>query len=498
MIHSEQIYQHLDLLLERNKALRNQIKDPTNTSLTTQEKVEILENLILFEDKVENFKEQYQQKTKIFTAGFGEKFRTIVENTTKILQKKQDKTLVAEFKDLLQPQNEFYTKYLEQLRQLNEAQLENEYAKDTVTKQEQRVAKVQEILKEQKFNLEDFTELNKQFKRTTKHIKRRGLFMLGLFTTSTLLSLFITNPIYKKLAKAYNTYTDVYYDSSLGSLYGKDIANMGKTFVFTDKFILREFIKNYVSQFENEPDKIIDLNFIDVSNITDLSYVLAGEFDVLRSSEFDQLGIYYSDGEKKIKYYYLSGFGYIHCLADQQYIPKKIDISKWNVSNVQNLNMTFICGGYEPDVSNWDVANLKEMQYTFALHPTFNSDLSKWNVSNVTTMRGAFDSATKFNQDISNWNVGNVRDMSYMFYSAVEFNADISRWNVSKVQNTFAMFMGARSFKQDLNTWDIASLRNSFAMFKSSAMSFNEVYSWKDKLSFKNYNELFINEVINK
>ena len=44
----------------------------------------------------------------------------------------------------------------------------------------------------------------------------------------------------------------------------------------------------------------------------------------------------------------------------------------------------------------------------------FNGDISKWNVSNVTNMESMFDSSN-FNGDISKWDVSNVRYNAFMF-----------------------------------------------------------------------------------
>jgi surface protein len=63
----------------------------------------------------------------------------------------------------------------------------------------------------------------------------------------------------------------------------------------------------------------------------------------------------------------------------------------------------------------------------------FNQDISKWDVSNVTDMDLMFKNS-KFNRDISNWNVSNVTSMFYMFYES-EFGGEISEWNVSNVTN---------------------------------------------------------------
>ena len=44
----------------------------------------------------------------------------------------------------------------------------------------------------------------------------------------------------------------------------------------------------------------------------------------------------------------------------------------------------------------------------------FNGDISKWDVSNVEDMYAMFSNSL-FNGDISKWDVSNVKDMSDMF-----------------------------------------------------------------------------------
>ena len=47
----------------------------------------------------------------------------------------------------------------------------------------------------------------------------------------------------------------------------------------------------------------------------------------------------------------------------------------------------------------------------------FNGDISKWDVSNVTNMEDMFF-RSEFNGDILNWDVSNVTNMASMFFFA--------------------------------------------------------------------------------
>lgn len=91
-----------------------------------------------------------------------------------------------------------------------------------------------------------------------------------------------------------------------------------------------------------------DLNDIDVSAITDMSWL----FDQIRDS--------------------------FNCE------PRDINISEWDVSNVTNMRGMFNeCRYFNCDLSKWDVSNVTDMTHMFDLCKRFDADLSKWDVSNV-------------------------------------------------------------------------------------------------------------------
>ena len=90
-------------------------------------------------------------------------------------------------------------------------------------------------------------------------------------------------------------------------------------------------------------DPNADLNDIDVSAITDMSYLFAG--------------------------------------LD----PHNIKIDRWDVSNV--INMTSMFNGrknFNADISGWDVKNVTYMNYMFDGCKKFDQDLSSWQLPNIT------------------------------------------------------------------------------------------------------------------
>ena len=74
---------------------------------------------------------------------------------------------------------------------------------------------------------------------------------------------------------------------------------------------------------------------------------------------------------------------------------------------------------FHGDISMWDVSNVANMNSMFWGARSFDCNISAWDVSNVRDMLGMFCQAYKFNQNISSWKVSSVVDMSYMFQDAL-------------------------------------------------------------------------------
>ena len=89
------------------------------------------------------------------------------------------------------------------------------------------------------------------------------------------------------------------------------------------------------------------------------------------------------------------------------------DISKWDVRRVKNLSSMFAGSTFNGDLSKWDVSRVENMNSMFS-YSRFNSDISKWDVSRVKNMISMFYDS-KFTGDISGWDVSNVKRMHNMF-----------------------------------------------------------------------------------
>jgi len=81
-----------------------------------------------------------------------------------------------------------------------------------------------------------------------------------------------------------------------------------------------------------------------------------------------------------------------------------IDISKWDVWNVENMNSMFNnCQTLKSvgDLSKWDISSVKNMNYMFRNCKNLKSvgDLSNWNISNIDIIHYMF---TFFDSGITN------------------------------------------------------------------------------------------------
>ena len=207
------------------------------------------------------------------------------------------------------------------------------------------------------------------------------------------------------------------------------------------------------------------------------------------------------------------------------------NISKWDVSNVENMShMFYKCLCFDSPLNSWDVSNVSDMSYMFDGCRQFNRPLERWDTSNVRTMENMFSDCNAFNQllnthdeiigtiNYSNiikrnivnssespnglcnvipkiishltyktWDVSNVESMSGMFTNCHRFNKSLSHWNTKNIRNMCRMFQGCYTFNnplsskivRDLNgeilykSWDVSNVENMLLMF-SWARKFNQ------------------------
>ena len=134
--------------------------------------------------------------------------------------------------------------------------------------------------------------------------------------------------------------------------------------------------------YEEEGLVTIDLNFIDVSKITDMSYVFH------EALSYEDLDIEFDD---------FQGFYLL--------------IDRWDTSNIKNMEGMFYDVEFRADLYDWNVSNVKNMSMMFNGCGLFDSNLSRWNTSKVEEMECMFHENYCFDIDtIRNWDVSGLKD----------------------------------------------------------------------------------------
>ena len=103
----------------------------------------------------------------------------------------------------------------------------------------------------------------------------------------------------------------------------------------------------------------------------------------------------------------------------------------------------------DANLNHIDVTLIEDMSFLFSegSRSRFNGNISKWNTSNVRNMNGMF-SGSKFNGDISNWDTGNVIMAVKAFYDS-EFSGNITRWDLGKLCYYKDIFENSRISDED-------------------------------------------------
>ena len=128
----------------------------------------------------------------------------------------------------------------------------------------------------------------------------------------------------------------------------------------SDKDELFKIIKLCMSLYGNE----CDLNWIDVSHVTDMSYMFSDSTFNGNISSWDV-----SHAKNMHGMFYTSHFNG--------------NISDWDVSSVEDMGLMFIGSSFSGNISDWDVSHVKYMQFMFNGCQNFNSDISSWDTSSV-------------------------------------------------------------------------------------------------------------------
>ena len=243
-------------------------------------------------------------------------------------------------------------------------------------------------------------------------------------------------------------------------------------------------------------DSFENLNLINTSNVTDMSFMFCGAQDYYDATTFKITGMENWDTSKVTT---MKGmFNEVGRWASETWTIG--NISNWNTSNVTDMSYMFKYAGNCAttsvtlgSLSGWDLGKVTTLKYMLygvgSQYPSFDmGSLSRWNVSNVTDMRGLFGTTAVTSTvwelgDLSSWDTSKVTDMAEMFIGHERDKTDavitgISNWKVSNVKDMTSMFQNVGGMAQtvtiDISGWDTSNVENMKSMFSNTGCNTTE------------------------
>ena len=194
----------------------------------------------------------------------------------------------------------------------------------------------------------------------------------------------------------------------------KDIQYKEYEYTPKNKKELKDIIHNLLLSEEFQNNKVLNLNSIEVSNITDFSALFENEH--------------------------------------QAWDIKEIIANEWDVSNATHMSYMFRdCEELEKiNVSAWTVISCRKFIGMFSLCRKLKTlDLSDWITSSAQNMKYMFNECHELESvgDISKWNIKQVLDFNYMFNECNKLKLDISSWKFNKKARISNMNIYAKGVK---------------------------------------------------
>lgn len=207
----------------------------------------------------------------------------------------------------------------------------------------------------------------------------------------------------------------------------------------------------------------LDLSNWDVSNVTNMSYMFAGQ------SQLTKLGDLSHWNTSKVTN--MSGMFFILSNLPDDALQNL----NWDTSQVTDMSYMFSRMNKQKDLSfvnNWNTSKVTDMSYMFFYDPALEKlDLSNWDTSSVGLKKDAqnYSLAVMFANDISltsvgdlsHWNTSNVHDTREMFFDTPKLeHIDLSGWNTNKLEIAEGMFNYSGAKYIGLNNWDLSHIKH--------------------------------------
>jgi hypothetical protein len=143
----------------------------------------------------------------------------------------------------------------------------------------------------------------------------------------------------------------------------------------------QQLIGNIIEICKKDKNDVVDLNMIDTSEVTDMSFVFCNSWVL------------------------------------QELNDRPFDISEWDVNNVVDFHNCFDSyKNFNCDLSNWNVSKCYSFESMFLNCKSFEGiGLDKWDMSSATDISRMFMDCENLDVNLSNWNLKNCKEYRYVF-----------------------------------------------------------------------------------
>jgi surface protein len=204
---------------------------------------------------------------------------------------------------------------------------------------------------------------------------------------------------------------------------------------------------------KNKNNKVIDLNCIDTSEITNMSglfedspYVYdVSKWNVSNCEDFSQMfsncknikNLDLSTWKLSTTCNHIEMFGMFNGCENLETVE---GLDNWNTKKVSRISRMFSgCHNLkEIYINTWDTSRMTQCEAVFSECENLKTigDISRWDTANVFWMGEMFYKCKSLKSigDISNWKFTRFTDISYMFYecSSLTGLGDLNKWNIDK------------------------------------------------------------------
>ena len=224
-----------------------------------------------------------------------------------------------------------------------------------------------------------------------------------------------------------------------------------------------DFIKLICEIYKGES---INLNWLDMSGVTELNSTFNNVVNIkvdISGWDVSSVTKLWKTFEKSNIEFDASDWELINCeeldgtFHEAQQISKSIET--WKFGKLKSMRQCF--DGIEseyffPDLSKWNVSTVEDLSWCFSntnISGILSDSINGLNIKNVTKLGHCFYN-TRGYMDLSGWQLNKKKPvfLDFMFKESDIYDANIKEWNVKKVQSLESIF-DFSSYEEDLSSW---------------------------------------------